>query len=457
MRAAVYTRASLDTTGEGLAVERQHEDCLRIINERGWTVAGEYQDNSISASKKGAKRPGYDRMVADYEAGLFDALVCWDLDRLTRQPRQLEDWIDRAEERGLRLVTANGEADLSTDGGRMYARIKASVARAEVERKGARQRRANDQRAQQGRPAAGPRPFGFDAGGLALRPREAELIRSGYQTVLAGGSLRSVARDWNASGLTTSKGNTWDSTNVRRVLRNPRNAGLRAHRGETIGTGEWEPIVDEQTYRAAMHVLDDPARSTVKDRSIKFLLTNIAECGRCDDGAKVATARTSRGKRTYKCRERGNLAREAAPIESYVEQIVLARLSRPDAIDLLRQDPQQDIDALRGQAQALRVQLDEAAALFASGQIRATQLATITRDVEARLESVEQGLAAAGQGNALSSVIGAEDVAAAWAGIDIMQQRAIVKVLFSRIVLDPVPQGAKRFRPESIRFEWRTA
>src|SRR5690606_21888417 len=196
--------------------------------------------------------------------------------------------------------------------------------------------------------------------------------------------------------------------------------------------------------------------STVKDRSIKFLLTNIAECGRCDDGAKVATARTSRGKRTYKCRERGNLAREAAPIESYVEQIVLARLSRADAVDLLRQDPQQDIDALRGQAQALRVQLDEAAALFASGQIRATQLATITRDFEARLESAEQELAAAGQGNALAGVIGAEDVASAWAGIDIMQQRAIVKVLFSRIVLDPVPQGAKRFRPETIRLEWRT-
>ena len=50
-------------------------------------------------------------MVQDYDAGLFDALVCWDLDRLTRQPRQLEDWIERAEERGLVITTANGEAE----------------------------------------------------------------------------------------------------------------------------------------------------------------------------------------------------------------------------------------------------------------------------------------------------------------------------------------------------------
>jgi hypothetical protein len=41
--------------------------------------------------------------------------VCWDLDRLTRQPRQLEDWIDAATDNGLKLTTANGEADLATD------------------------------------------------------------------------------------------------------------------------------------------------------------------------------------------------------------------------------------------------------------------------------------------------------------------------------------------------------
>lgn len=52
-------------------------------------------------------------MVADYEAGKFTASICWDLDRLTRQPRELEDWIDAAKFRGLALVTANGEADLT--------------------------------------------------------------------------------------------------------------------------------------------------------------------------------------------------------------------------------------------------------------------------------------------------------------------------------------------------------
>lgn len=113
--------------------------------------------------------------MADYHAGLFSAIICYDLDRLTRQPRQLEDWIDAAELRGLALLTANGDADLSTDGGRTYARTKAAVARAEMERKGARQSRAHVQRAAQGRPPKGIRPMGYTISGETI-PGEAEAV-----------------------------------------------------------------------------------------------------------------------------------------------------------------------------------------------------------------------------------------------------------------------------------------
>ena len=127
VRAAIYLRISLDREMDGLAIDRQREDCEKLAQFRGWEIVETYVDQSISASDKTKKRPAYLRMVADYEAGLLDAIVCYDLDRLTRQPRELEDWIDRAESRGLLLVTANGDADLGTDGGRMYARIKAEI------------------------------------------------------------------------------------------------------------------------------------------------------------------------------------------------------------------------------------------------------------------------------------------------------------------------------------------
>lgn len=90
-KSAQHTRRDLsspilDATGEGLAVDRQREDCRRIVDQRGWQLVGEYVGNSISASDSRKARPGYNALVESYKAGGFDALVCWDLDRLTRQP-----------------------------------------------------------------------------------------------------------------------------------------------------------------------------------------------------------------------------------------------------------------------------------------------------------------------------------------------------------------------------------
>ena len=179
---------------DGLAIDRQREDCERIARENGWRIFDRYIDQSKSATDKTKNRPEYDRMVTDYEAGEFSAIICWDLDRLTRQPRQLEDWIDRTEDRGLKLVTASGEADLETDNGRLFARMKASVARAEVERKSSRQSRAQIQRAKQGRPPKGIRPLGYALTGEIVET-EAQAVKAIYAAFTQPkGTLTAIAR-----------------------------------------------------------------------------------------------------------------------------------------------------------------------------------------------------------------------------------------------------------------------
>lgn len=97
-------------------------------------------DQSISASDRTKQHPVYERMVADCEVGFLGAIVCYNLDRFTRQPCELEDWIDHAESRRLLLITVNGDVDLSVDGGRVYTKIKAAVVCVEVERQGTRRR-----------------------------------------------------------------------------------------------------------------------------------------------------------------------------------------------------------------------------------------------------------------------------------------------------------------------------
>ena len=108
VRAAVYLRQSLNRTGEGLAVSRQREDCLRLCAERGW-IPTEYVDNDTSASK--GVRPQYRKMLADINAGEIQAVVVWHLDRLHRQPVELEEFIDVTKKAGIarNLATVTGE------------------------------------------------------------------------------------------------------------------------------------------------------------------------------------------------------------------------------------------------------------------------------------------------------------------------------------------------------------
>src|SRR4051794_24669508 len=103
MKAAVYTRISQDRTGEALGVERQLEDGLKLCEARGWEPV-EYRENDTSASKLG-KRPIYRQMLEDIRTGAIGAVVAWDLDRLHRQPIELEEFMLLADTHKLALAT----------------------------------------------------------------------------------------------------------------------------------------------------------------------------------------------------------------------------------------------------------------------------------------------------------------------------------------------------------------
>jgi len=448
--AAVYLRVSLDATGDQLAVQRQREDCLKMCDARGWKVAEVYTDNSISATDARKVRPDYDRMVDDYKRGTFSALVCWDLDRLTRQPRQLEDWIDAAEQRGLRLVTANGEADLTTDGGRMYARIKAAVARAEVERKGARQARAHRQRAEQGRPPKGVRLTGYTLTG-ELIPAEADMVRKVFERFAAGDSLRGIAAALTADAVPTrTGGRKWNPSTVRGLLTNARYAGRSTFKGDDTGqAGTWPAIVPAETFDAVQTILDDPRRATNhRGTDKRWLGSGLYLCGVC--GRPVHGWTGGR----YRCPD-GCVNRSGSQVDPYIEALVRERLSRPDLAELLaRPGDSAALADLNGRLERLRGRLVTIAADYDAGLIDGRRFKVATDKAEAEVRDVvrEQGALLAASGP--SSVLAAEDRAAAYDAAPVMIQQRVVRALIPSIRLMPGVRGSKVFRPESVVFRW---
>jgi len=160
MRTGIPARISQDKGGQALGVARQLQDCREVVQQRGWIESDTYVDNDVSASR-GKRRPEYERMLADIRSGFIDAICVWDIDRLTRTPRELEDIIDLADQYKLSLANVAGEVNLSTSDGRLHARLKGIIARQEVEQQSKRLKRKFQERAENGHPH-GYTPYGYE-------------------------------------------------------------------------------------------------------------------------------------------------------------------------------------------------------------------------------------------------------------------------------------------------------
>lgn len=477
-KCAIYLRISLDRNMDGLAIDRQRQDCLNLAKFRGWEIFNEYVDQSISATDKTKKRPAYDQMVRDYEAGCFDAIVCYDLDRLTRQPRQLEDWIDRAETKGLSLVTANGDADLSTDGGRMYARIKSAVAKAEVERKGARQSRAQEQRAQQGRAPKGVPPYGYDVK-AEIVDDEATAVLEIYKAFAAGHAIRAIARALNGDEiidgiptLATRKGKAWNPASVQQMLRNPRYAGYSVYttkkdRQQPAGEsrrkalknnivrdddgnpikGQWEPIVPSALWWEVQSILDNPKRVTNHTGSTKrkYVGAGLYECGCC--GAKLITRA-----RYYSC-PNGCMNRTRGNIDDFVFAVIAERLKQPDLNRRKKQNIIVD-DDLEAAIAKQNERIARAERDYDLEIIEGADLKRIRDNARDEIQKLKADSVRKSTATALLPILRTAQPWQAFLDAEMETKRAVIDTL-ATVTLMKVKQGQKGFKPESVTIEWR--
>lgn len=450
---------SEDREGGGLGVDRQREDCEQLAAELGLTVVKVYTDNDLSAYS-GKPRPGYQQMLDDLRTGLYGTVIAWHTDRLHRRPSELEEYIDVCEPRSVQTRTVKaGALDLTTATGRWQARQLGAMARYEVERMIERQRRARDQKVQRGEWSGGPRPYGWEADGVTPVVEEIAVIREAAEAVLAGASVRALAADLNERGLLTSTGAAWDGSSLVRMLKRPRNAGILQHRGEEAGPSKWDAALDEPTWRSLRAVLDDPSRIPTASNVRKHLGSGLYLCGVC--GETLTSFSKGGGKPAkYKCRKNGCVLRDLVLLDKWVESYLLRRVMEPDAAELFAGLKEEGVDSKAAQEElkVAREQLDELAAAFGAGEIDMQEWRVARAGARARKERAEALLASAVKVNPVAELLGAENVEATWAGMDLARQRAAidwamtVRVLPARVGRRP---GGAYWDRDAVRIEWK--
>ena len=270
----------------------------------------------------------------------------------------------------------------------------------------------------------------------------------------------------------------WSPSTVLGILRNPRYAALstytpkfaqadgkrrrmwkaqilRDDAGEPI-RGQWEPIVDDETWWKAQQVLDDTERVTNTSGSTKrkHLGSGLYRCGYADEETgEVCGRKVTGAPRGYKCA--GHIVRSGAAIDDFVTMVIAKRLARKDArvmVEVADGGPHTagiDSAVSNQRARILRAEAD-----YDSEIIEARDLKRVRDAAEARIQELEAERLMQSRAGALSPILGVDDPAAAFREASLDLRRQTIDAL-ATITLLPQPRGRKGFRTESVVVNWR--
>jgi site-specific DNA recombinase len=446
--------------------ERQMVGILRSFTHRHARLGRVFMDHARSAWKRNGKRPGWTELLETLGAGEGNGVVCGHVDRLMRQPWDLETLI-RLRDKGLTVGSLHGEYELDRPDSVFTLRILVAAACKESDDKSRRLKAMAADRRAAGNPRNGAAPFGHRNKGEvddAQLVRERQAVAWAAAHVADGGSLGAVATEWNGRGLTTRKGVAWNAFNVRACLTLPRHGGYVAHKGTTVraSADADDAILDTVTYRRLMATFE-ARRGGRQPGEGNHWLSNVLRCDRCGYAMVGATSRAATPypdgspKRVYRCSPRGcsNVAVDARAAEAWAIRQIFGILTHPDharAIAAHRAD--------HAQLNADIAQLEQlvAALMVKASSVHATQRARYDARVDELEAELTPMLTQRDQLNALGMAARQTgDRAAVWRelteGGPAIQRQLARQALPDGIFVAPVGRGA-RLRGDAIALRF---
>lgn len=325
-----------------------------------WTFAGHYADGGKSGAT--LNRKDFRRLLADAQAGKFDTVVVYKIDRLSRSLLGFAEIERLFKPLGIQFVFAT-EQFADNPSGRLTRNLRMSISEYERELGIERTTDKIASTRKEGLWAGGPIPLGYDSKEkrLQINTWEAKIVRDMFALYLQHRSAATVARILRSKGYKTKErkykgamrsAQTWTKAAVLAVLKNPIYAGLIPH-GEELYPGEHEPIVTREQYEQARALLrhnaiDGESHAVNPD----YVLRGVLRCASTtNDGTPCghgfvpgSTRKGAREFRYYRCAGREKLGSDVCPckslpadaIETYVTDQIRAATADTDFMGKLR-------------------------------------------------------------------------------------------------------------------------
>ncbi len=332
-RCAIYTRKS---TTHGLdqefsSLDAQRESCEAYIKSQaaqGWTLLETaYDDGGFSGAN--TKRPAFQRLMEDIEAGEVDVLVVNRLDRLSRSLADFVKIMERFSELGVDFVSVTQNFSTANAIGRLTLNMLMSFAEFEREMIAERTREKVAAARRRGQWTGGKAPIGY-------KIKEKKLVIDGFAAVVAEEiydlylehrSALTVSRLLNERGRVTINNRPWTKNAVLHILQNPLYAGLIPYKTERYD-GAHEAIISFDRWQSVQDILKSQVRKRKRHYHNKdYFLRGCLHCEICGEiFIPASTRKNGKVYRYYRCTTHdkrgaeGCAARQlpAEPIESFV-------------------------------------------------------------------------------------------------------------------------------------------
>lgn len=418
-----------------------------------------FVDNNRSAWQRKRKRPGWDALLAEASEGRVRHVLTYHPDRLMRQPRDLEELLQIADDHDITLHGQANRRDLADPDDRFFLRIEVAHACRSSDDTSRRLIDSMIDRVQDGRPHTGRRRYGYDKTGTVIVPEEAAIVREIFTRFLDGESPVQLAKRLYNRGEKTAQGRNWTAPRVRDVLDNRHVAAIRVFRGEEIGDGEWPAIIDRgmwrevrerRAYRAA-------ALARGKHPSRFYLLRGVVTCTGCGkvmggsggSGAKYVCSPTHRLD-VPRC----NRAVSAPILEDFVTEAAINLLERLD----LTEAPTPSALSAEDQAaiDADRQELDDLKDMWESQELKTREYRAMRKTVEARIAEVERKMIVRPTTEVLEGLVGAnarENWKALEEAENYQRMNAVMRFLFAAVKIKEATKRGRQFDYGRIDIE----
>jgi len=290
LKYCLYARKSTEgDEKQALSIDSQIKEMQQIADRENLTVV-EVRKESHSAKESGT-RPIFNEILKDLDQGLFNAIITWAPDRLSRNAGDLGKLVDLIDQKKLITIKTFGQNFTNSPSDKFLLMILCSQAKLENDNKSINVKRGLRTRCEQGLWPATP-PTGYmkvDSRTakceVELDPERAPVVKQIFEKIAyEKWSYRRVQK-WLQYDLDfkTYRGKHLSAGNLFKILRNTFYYGEYEF---PKGSGVWykgvhEPIISKGLF--------DLARSSIKSQVIKsygkeFAFTRMIKCGLCGSG-----------------------------------------------------------------------------------------------------------------------------------------------------------------------------